>query len=104
MGRNKKGVAIAFTLVAMTAVLALIALVIDTSYAFSSKTKIKNAVDLAALSGISQLTDATAGSILNAKNNALTFLNNNLSATLAGYTPVSLTDSNLSIQTGFYDF
>ena len=83
-------------------IVGLSAYVIDFSQGYVNRTKIKNAVDFAALAGISQLTDQSG--ISTAKNTALQYLNDNLTNSLSPFTPLTLGNSDLSIQAGIYNF
>lgn len=100
--RNKKGVAVPFFALMLTAVIGLGALVIDVSQVYSLKARVKNAIDQAALAGISQLTNQS--SVGSAKNVALQYLNNNLTSTIPSFTALTLGDNSLSLQGGIYDF
>ena len=100
--RDKKGIALPFFIIITVAILALAALVIDASYAYSVKTRIKNAVDLSCLAGISQLINIA--SISNVKNTSLQYLNDNLTMTINSFNPLSLDSPGLMIEAGVYDF
>lgn len=103
MPRNKKGVALPLVAVMLTTLLGIGALVIDLAEGYSLKTRIKNAVDLSVLAGVSQLTDTSSQSITNAKDTALSLLNSNLTMSIVGFSTLNLSSAGLSIQTGVYD-
>lgn len=100
--RNNKAIAVPLFAIITIAILAVASLVIDSSYAYSVKTRIKNAVDLSSLAGISQLTNTN--SISNVKNTSLQYLNNNLIMTLNPFSPLTLDSQGLMIEVGVYDF
>lgn len=81
--------------------LGFVSLVSDLGEAYSIKSRTKSAIDLAAIAGISQLEDYTYAST--SKSVSLSYLNDNLSNTLPGFTPLSLSSSNIDIQIGIYD-
>lgn len=103
MHRNKKGVALPLIAVMLTTLLGIGALVVDLAEGYSLKTRIKNAVDLSVLAGVSQLTDTSSQSITNAKDTALSLLNSNLTMSIVGFSTLTLASPELSIQTGVYD-
>lgn len=102
MLHNKKGTIIPLVAIMLTVILGIGALVIDLSQAYANQTRIKNAVDLAGLAGISQLNGPS--SIASAKNAALTYLNDNLTMTIPSFSGLTLGSSGLMIQAGIYDF
>lgn len=99
--RNQRGIALAFVALTATLVLGLSSYVVDLAMAYSYKTRVKNATDLATLAAVSQIQGTS--SISTAKDTALTYLNNNLLSTIPGFTATSLGDSNLNIQCGTFD-
>ena len=101
MLRNNIGTLVPLFAVMVTAILGIGALVTDISLSYSQRANINNALDQAALAGISQLSGPT--SISNAKNLALTYLNNNLTKTIPNFTPLTLSSNGLSIQAGIYN-
>ena len=102
MQRSNKGTIVAFLALMLPVVLGMGALVTDLSMKYENKTKVKNAIDFATLAGISQLT--SQANVSNAKQTALTYLNNNLTMSLPSFSPLSLNSTGLSIQAGVYDF
>lgn len=102
MLRNQRGTIIPFVIILLPVLLAMGAFVIDLSQAYSSQTRIKNAVDLASIAGISQLNGPA--SVSNAKNLILQYLNNNLTVTIPSFMALSLGSAGLTIQAGVYDF
>lgn len=76
-------------------------MVIDASQTFSYKSRLKTACDLASLAGVSQL--VSTSNVSDAKTAALNFLNNNLTTTLPGFTPLTQSSPNLTLQVGVYD-
>lgn len=102
MRRNNLGIALAFFAIMITALLSLGALVMDISHGYSIKTKLKNAVDLAALAGTSELTEINAANVMAAKNKALDYLNDNLTMTIPDFSALTLSSTGLTIETGVY--
>lgn len=102
MYRNNKASVMPLVALLLTTILGMGALVLDVSQAYTSQTKVKNALDLSALAGISQLTSQS--NIPNVKSTALDFLNNNLINTITNFNSISLDNENLLIQVGVYDF
>lgn len=100
--RSQQGTIIPLIAIMLTAILGIGALVIDLSQAYSVQTRIKNAIDLSCLAGISQLTNQSNVAI--AKNIALTYLNENLTMSLPSFLPLTLENPNLSLKVGVYDF
>lgn len=99
--RNKKGIIFTLVAVLLVALLGFGSLVGDFALAYATKSRVKTAVDMAALAGISQLEDSS--SVTSAKNTALDFLNNNLSETINGFMDLSLSDTSLQIKVGVFD-
>lgn len=99
--RNNQGIAIAFFALIIAIAIGFGALVIDLAQAYSLQTRIKNAIDIASLAGISQLINQT--NITASKNTALQYLNTNLSMTISNFDPITLNDNNLLIQCGIYN-
>lgn len=102
MLRNQRGTIIPLVVILLPVLLAMGAFVIDLSQAYANQTRIKNAVDLASIAGISQLNGPA--SVSNAKNIALQYLNNNLTVTIPSFMSLSLGSAGLTIQVGIYDF
>lgn len=102
MLRNQYGSLVVFFPFILAVSMGLGALVIDMSQAYSLKSRVKNAIDLSSIAGISQLTNQS--NIDSAKNTALQYLNNNLTKTIPSFTPLTLSSNGLSIQAGIYDF
>lgn len=102
ISRNKKGIALALVALLIPVILAYGAYVVDLSQAYAVNSRIRNAVDLASLAGISQLQDED--NVSDAKNTALSVLNSNLSQTVMGFTALTLSSSSLTLQVGIYDF
>lgn len=101
MLRNKKGIAIPFFAIMIVAIIGLGALVIDISQAYSLKTRIKSAIDLSCIAGISQLVNQS--NISTAKDITLQYLNDNLTMTIPSFNPLTLSSQGLSVQVGVYD-
>ena len=101
MCRNEHGIAMVFFAIMMVVVIGLGAMVVDLSQAYSIKTRIKNAVDLSTIAGISQLVNQS--SVVGVKNVALNYLNDNLAMTIPSFSPLVLSSEGLSIQVGVYD-
>ncbi len=99
--RNKKGVIIPLFVVFLTAMLGLAAAVIDMGQAYMTKTKIQNGVDFAVLAAGPSLNSGASVSTI--KNTALTYLNNNLTMTIVGFSNLDLTSSGLTLQLGDYN-
>lgn len=100
--RNKSGVALAFFSIFIPVLIGFIGLVVDISQVYAYSSRIKSAVDMASLAGISQL--QTVANITTAKTTALTYLNSNLTTTIPNFTSLSLGATGLTIQGGVYDF
>ncbi len=101
MHRKNKGSVLPLTALLIAALVAMGGLAIDMSYAYLNQTKIKNAVDLAALAGVSQLINQSNTQV--AKDTALQYLNDNLTMSLPSFLPLTIGNPALSIQIGFYD-
>jgi hypothetical protein len=82
--------------------LGLASFVGDIAIGYSIQSRIKAAIDMASLAGISQI--VSTSDVTDAKNEALTYLNSNLSNNIPNYSPITLSDSNLTIQVGVYDY
>lgn len=102
MHRNLHGSIVPFVALILVTLLALGALAIDISNSYSAQTKVKNALDLAALAGISQLNGPQTVSL--ARSTALQYINDNLSMNLPSFETLVIPNNNLSIQLGVYDF
>lgn len=102
MHRNVRGSIVPFVALILVILLALGALGIDISNSYSSQTKVKNALDLAALAGISQLSGPQT--VSQARNTSLQYLNDNLTMNLPSFQALTIPNDNLSIQLGVYDF
>ena len=99
--RNNKGVALPFLALMLIASLGLGSMVIDVGQGYALKTRVQSAIDTSTLAGISQLNSSS--NVTTVKNTALTYLNNNLTSTIPSFQPLTLNDSNLSLQVGVYD-
>lgn len=99
--RNEKGMAAMFLAVFMSVFVGVVALVVDLSHAYTYKSKLKSACDLASLAAVSQL--ASGSDISTSRTSALNYLNNNLATTIPGFIPLSLSSPNLTIEIGTYD-
>lgn len=99
--RTDKGFAIAFFVLSIPVLIGFCCYVIDRAQVYNYTTRVKSAVDLATLAGVSQLNGTS--SISTAKSTALQYLNNNLALTIPNFTNLSSSDPNLSIQAGIYD-
>ncbi|MBI3589905.1 MAG: Tad domain-containing protein [Candidatus Melainabacteria bacterium] len=103
--RNEQGTIVAIFAILLLTVFSMGTLVIDLSNAYVSQTKIRNAVDFSTLAGVSQIPGSpTSSNILNAKNAALNYLNNNLTMTLPSFSSLELNSTGLTINAGIYDF
>lgn len=99
--RNKNGVALVFMVMLLVSLLGLGGFVSDLAIAYTMQARIKNALDLSALAGISQMENTSY--ISTAKTTALNYFNTNLLSTIPGFTPIAISDPNLTIQGGVYD-
>ena len=99
--RNKKGITLLLFALLIPIIIGYGAYVSDLGQAYSMQSRVKGAVDAGALAGISQLNDVS--DLTDAKTTALTYINNNLSATIPGFSPLTLSSSNLTIEGGIYD-
>ena len=102
MHRNLKGTIIPLVGIMLISILGIGALVLDLSNAYLNTSKVKNALDLSVLAGISQLTNQE--NVAAAKNTVLNYLNLNLSMSLTSFSNLSLDSQDLSIQAGTYNF
>ncbi len=100
--RNEKGVAVVFFSMLLIAILGMGSLILDLGQSYSTKARIKNAVDFSCVAGISQLVNST--DVINAKNTAIQYLNNNLSELLPSFNILTLDNPDVSVQVGVYDF
>ena len=102
MRRNIKGTIIPLIAAMLTSILGIGALTLDSSNGYLTNAKIKNALDLSVLAGISQL--ISQEDVSSAKNTALNYLNLNLSMSINSFSNLTLENQNLSIQAGIYNF
>src|SRR3989338_9735283 len=102
MRRNIKGSIIPLIAAMLTSILGIGALTLDSSNGYLTNAKIKNALDLSVLAGISQL--ISQEDVSSAKNTALNYLNLNLSMSINSFSNLTLENLNLSIQAGIYNF
>lgn len=103
--RDKKGVIVALVALMIPIIIGFAAYAIDLAQVYSVESRIKSAVDLAAAAGQSKLSrHISAGNrISDAKNEVVTFLNTNLSQTIPGFTNLTLSSPELTIQAGIYE-
>ena len=99
--RNNKGISVAFLSMMLSVFIGMCCMVVDLSQTYSYKSRLKTACDLASLAGVSQL--ITTSNVSDAKTAALTFLNNNLTSNLPGFSSLTESSPNLSLQVGVYD-
>lgn len=101
MLRNYQATILPVVVILLVALLGVGGLVVDLSQGYLVQTKIKNAVDLATLAGISQLNGPET--VNNVKNTTLQYLNNNLTMTIPSFQSLTLSSEGLSIQIGVYN-
>jgi len=102
MHRNIKGTIVPLIAMMLASILGIGALVLDSSNAYLNNGRIKNALDLSVLAGVSQLINEQ--DVSTAKNTALNYLNLNLSMSINSFSNLTLGSENLSIQAGIYNF
>lgn len=84
--RQQRGITAIIVTIGMIALLAVTGLALDSGHLLMNKTRIQNAVDAAALTAARSL-QTTNGNMVEARSNAETTFNSNLSGELAGQSP-----------------